>query len=277
MKTILMTTPTNFGIQYEINPWMHGNIGLSNKNEVVKQWSNLRNALIGAGADVVVLPASPEYCPDAVFTANAGLIYKNLFISSRFRNEERAAEEPFFIKWFLQHGYTIPDYEIRATREQLSFEGAGDALFNKDRKILWMGVGFRSSLGFKALLDDELHNTDIIVRPLELVNSKFYHLDTCFCPLDTGELIWYPPAFSDYSRMVIESWYEGRDIKVTDEDAALFACNSVSVGSTIISPIITPFLNQTLISRGYTVVQCDMSQFLKSGGACKCLTIEVVE
>lgn len=277
MKTIFMTSPANFSIQYNINPWMSGNIGQTSANAVAQQWSELRNVLSYIGVDVIVLPKSPDYCPDAVFTANAGLVYKNRFLPSKFKHEERACEEPYFIEWYKQRNYIVDETASPYSRESHSFEGAGDALFNKEHTILWYGFGFRSSFSFKTLLDKFFDQTEVIVRPLELVNSSFYHLDTCFCPLDTGELLWYPDAFSEYSKMVISSWYEEKSIEVSYEDARKFACNAVSVGKSIVVPEITPFLKQKLVGRGYDVYQVNMSQFLMSGGACKCLTLEAVE
>ena len=41
--------------------------------------------------------------------------------------------------------------------------------------------------------------------PLELVNPRFYHLDTCFCPLAPGVAIYYPEAFDPYGRRVLET------------------------------------------------------------------------
>jgi N-dimethylarginine dimethylaminohydrolase len=277
MKQILMTSPVNFSVQYEINPWMNGNIGSIDPVLAAKQWSDLRSSLVSVGVDVIVLPKSPEYCPDAVFTANAGITYFGKFLPSRFRHEERAVEEPFFINWFLEHGFEVSTDLPHEDRALASFEGAGDALFNSERTILWYGFGFRSSFMFKPFLDEYFDSTDVIVRPLELVNDSFYHLDTCFCPLDTGELLWYPGAFSEYSQMVIESWYADKNIKVSEEDAKRFACNAVSVGTAIVTSKITPFLKQKLTSRGYYVIECDMSEFMKSGGGCKCLTLEMVK
>lgn len=277
MKQILMTSPVSFGVQYEINPWMKGQKGLVSAVAAVQQWANLRNSLVANGADVIVLPAPPADCPDAVFTANAGLIYKNTFIPSIFRHVERALEEPYFINWFMDHSYDIALDEPVYSRAQCSFEGAGDALFNRDGSILWFGFGFRSSLVYKSKLDEELEHANIIVRPLELVDPRFYHLDTCFCPLDTGDLLWYPPAFNDYSRELVESWYKEKAIAVSEMDAVNFACNSVSIGRKLVMPYISRALEVRLIDCGYELTQIDMSQFMKSGGACKCLTLEVVK
>jgi N-dimethylarginine dimethylaminohydrolase len=256
---------------------MEGNIGSTSIGTVAQQWSELRNVLVYLGADVVVLPKTPDYCPDAVFTANAGLVYGDSFIPSKFKHEERAVEEPFFDSWYRERGYKVDETASRLQRERYSFEGAGDALFNVDRSTLWYGFGFRSTFSYKAILDEFFDKTNAIVRPLELVDERFYHLDTCFCPLDTGELLWYPPAFSEHSQMVISSWYEGKSIEVSVNDARRFACNAVSIGDSVVVPQITPWLKQKLSSRGYSVYEVDMSQFLMGGGACKCLTLEAVE
>ena len=41
--------------------------------------------------------------------------------------------------------------------------------------------------------------------PLELVDPRFYHLDTCFCPLAPGVAIYYPGAFDEYGRSVLQN------------------------------------------------------------------------
>ena len=277
MKQILMGSPVNFNVHYEINPWMTGNTGSVDVVAASQQWSELRNRLISLGVDVVVLPKSPDYCPDSVFTANAGLTYKGKFLPSRFKHDERAVEEPFFMDWFMNHNFTVHSNTKNKNRKKAAFEGAGDALFNQNKTILWYGIGHRSSFAYKSFLDACFEDTPVIVRPLELVNPNFYHLDTCFCPLDTGELLWYPPAFSEYSRTVIESWYDGKNIKVTEEDANNFVCNAVSIGNSIVTSKMSPFLLAKLLSGCYTVFEHDMSEFMKSGGACKCLTLELIK
>ena len=39
---------------------------------------------------------------------------------------------------------------------------------------------------------------------LELSDSSFYHFDTAFCPLPSGDLIYYPGAFSKTGLRAIE-------------------------------------------------------------------------
>lgn len=278
MKKIVMTSPESYGVSYNINPWMEGNIGQTNSEEATHQWLMVKESLTDAGAHLIEMQSPPSNCPDAVFVANAGLVFQKKFLPSRFKYEQRAAEEPYFISWFRDAGYEIvePDYSC-STRQSLAFEGAGDALFNSDRSELWYGIGFRGTYPFSDQLHQIFEAQRVSVKVLSMVNPSFYHLDTCFCPLDTGELLWYPGAFSEHSQKIIRATYKKSAIEVTAKDAMAFACNAISVGYSIITSIISKDLEQQLQARGYSVYQCDVSEFLKSGGGCKCLSLELVE
>jgi N-dimethylarginine dimethylaminohydrolase len=278
MKTIVMCPPDAFDVNYVINPWMEGNTHKVDHDKAVIQWMVLREALRAAGAKVWLTPIPPKDCPDAVFTANAGLAFKGTFVPSYFRYKERFAEEPFFINeaigsWHLR----LDGMDIPGTREQQSFEGAGDALYDRKRDILWMGFGFRTQLGFKPVLEAALENYLCTVRPLQLVDPRWYHLDTCFCPLDNGQLLWYPEAFAPYSQYTIKTWYPDA-IAVSEEDALRFACNAVSVDDHLVLPRCSDELKQRVEREaGVTVMEVNMSQYLRSGGAAKCLTLELIE
>lgn len=58
---------------------------------------------------------------------------------------------------------------------------------------------------------------------------------------------------------------------VSESDAKDFVCNSVEVDNTII----TPSPHSSDLFEGYNVSTCDMSEFLKAGGAAKCLTLKL--
>lgn len=279
-KQIIMCPPHQFAVRYSINPWMEGNLDSVDTFQAHQQWLGCRNALVQAGADVIVMPTPPENCPDAVFAANAGLVYKGMFTPSYFKHPERQVEEEYFINYFVnEKKFVRPIHysQPNPSKPRTSFEGAGDALFSADRTKLFMGYGFRTDADFKWVLDHHYEATDAIVTPLRLVDPRWYHLDTCFCPLDTGEVLWYRGAFDEYSQSIIDAWYEDKMIEVSEDDALLFACNSVSIGNTIVMPLHSDELFMKLTDRGYRVITVPMSQFLRSGGACKCLTLELVE
>ena len=67
------------------------------------------------------------------------------------------------------------------------------------------------------------------VLPLELVDPRFYHLDTCFCPLAPDMALYYPGAFDEYGRSVLQRRI-ARLIEVVAEEAVSFSCNAVVVG-----------------------------------------------
>lgn len=271
-KTIYMCSPGAFDVEYNINPWMDGNYHAVNKARAIEQWNSLLTALRATGATVHVLDDVPAECPDAVFIANAGVIFGATLWLSRFRHPERQAEEPFFEREFHRHGW----YVMSGGKDSPSFEGAGDALFSPDRDVLWLGTGFRTDLAAAMYLKSLAAVSGAELVTLELVDPSFYHLDTCFCPLDGGHTMWYPAAFSERSQAIIRERLGDKGIQLTEADAYRFSGNAVSVGRTVVLPLSTDELVRRLWDRGYHAVQLDMSQFLKAGGACKCLTLEVV-
>jgi len=275
MKTIFMCPPNHFDVNYVINPWMEGNYHKVNQQQAFEQWEKLNLILKQAGAKVINLTTPPIDCPDAVFTANAGLLYKGKFIPSYFKFLERANEEGYFIQEMTGYNFKLAGMNVTGNRSEQSFEGAGDALYDRSKDILWFGFGFRTEIGFKEILEGALSEFTTVVKQLELIDPRFYHLDTCFCPLDDGNLIWFPDAFSQNSQYMIRSMYPN-SIRVEENDAIKFACNAVSIGKTIVMPEISTKLFDQLSSLGYKIEQVNMSQYMRSGGACKCLTIEAI-
>lgn len=267
-QTILMCPPNFFNVDYVINPWMQSNCGKVDAATAQGQWENLRQKLMAKG-DVVTMPPQPGL-PDLVFTANAGLVYGDIFVPSRFRSAERQGEEPHFRQWFAEAGYQVPDWP-----KDVYFEGAGDALWDRSQAMLWAGYGFRSDVNAQWFLAEILR---IPVQSLELVDPRFYHLDTCFCPLSDGYLMYYPKAFSQASLIAIESAVPlAQRIIVPEADAVEFACNAVELDRHLFMNHASAGLQAQLFKAGFGVTVCPLSEFLKSGGTAKCLTIKLLE
>jgi lysine-ketoglutarate reductase/saccharopine dehydrogenase-like protein (TIGR00300 family) len=265
---ILMCAPDHYDVDYVINPWMEGNIHRSSREQATVQWQQLYQVL-QKYAQVDLVTPQPGW-PDMVFTANAGLILGNNVVLSRFFNPERQGEEPYFQQWFADQGY-----EVHVLPKNLPFEGAGDALLDRSGAWLWAGYGFRSDLNSHAYLAEWL---DVEVLSLRLVDRRFYHLDTCFCPLTDGYLLYYPAAFDTYSNRLIELRVPAeKRIAVDEVDAVNFACNTVNVDRVVVMNKASSGLQQTLSERGFTVVETPLTEFLKAGGAAKCLTLRVTE
>jgi len=265
---ILMCPPDHFEVDYVINPWMDGHSGSLDLALACEQWEALREA-ISTCAEVKLIDPRPGL-PDLVFTANAGLVYENLAVPSHFMPHERRPEEPFLRAWFEAEGF-----EVRVLPQNIAFEGAGDALIDRGGPWLWTGYGFRTELEAHDHLRRWL---DLELVSIRLVDPRFYHIDTCLCPLDGGYLLYHPPAFAAESRKEIERRVpRHKRIPVSVENAGHFACNAVNVGDCI-------FMNRTggelagvLEARGFKVTQLGLSEFLKAGGSAKCLTLKLTE
>jgi N-dimethylarginine dimethylaminohydrolase len=257
-----MCPPDYYGIEYEINPWMSRSRG-STPERAHRQWRALYDALVGLGVAVELLEPR-KGLPDLVFTANAGLVFGRRFFSSRFRHEVRARETPYFDAWFSAHGFTVDHLP-----EGMYFEGAGDALFCGP--TLFAGYRIRSDVHGHHYLGRALNRQ---VLPMELIDPRFYHLDTCFCPLASGEAIYYPPAFDAYGQRVLAT-HIPRLLDVREDEALRFGCNAVVVGKTVIVNTGCEKLAAGLRGWGYNPIAVELDEFLKAGGSAKCLTLRL--
>ncbi|ACK71632.1 LOR/SDH bifunctional protein conserved domain protein [Gloeothece citriformis PCC 7424] len=264
----LMCAPDHYDVDYVINPWMEGNIHKSSRDRSVEQWEKLYH-IIKDRAIVDLVPPEKGW-PDMVFTANAGLVLGDNVVLSRFMHKERQGEEPYFKAWFEKNGFTV--FELP---KDLPFEGAGDALLDREGRWLWAGYGFRSELDSHPYLAKWL---DIEVLSLRLIDPRFYHLDTCFCPLSGGYLLYYPAAFDTYSNHLIERRVPAeKRIVVEEPDAVNFACNAVNINHIIVMNKVSTNLKDRIAAVGFEVVETPLTEFLKAGGAAKCLTLRVTE
>lgn len=265
---LLMCPPVHYEISYVINPWMREQLGNTDGAQALREWEGLRFAL-SVLADVDLMPAAPGL-PDLPFTANAGLVLENTFVPSRFRNPERQGEEAHNIRWFTAQGF-----DVRHLPAGLTFEGAGDALFDRALPRLWMGYGHRTDLAAAPALSSLLQIETI---PLGLADPRFYHLDTCFCPLSRGHLLYFPAAFDAAARAEIEARVPAdKRIAVGDEDALAFACNAINLGDVVVLARASAVLRAALENAGYRVVETPLGEFLKAGGSAKCLSLRVDE
>ena len=265
---ILMCPPKYFSVDYVINPWMAGNEGSLDLELAIRQWESLRESLSRV-ADVTLMEPQPDL-PDLVFSANAGAVYGKKAIASHFMPHERRPEEPHLKAWFRAH-----DFELFELDEKIGFEGAGDCLLDRGGRWLWTGYGFRTEIEAHAEIASFF---DVEVVSIKLTDSRFYHIDTCFCPLTGGFLMYHPPAFDVDSRMAIENRISSHKRIVVDTvDAGNFACNAVNIDDMIFLNKASEPLKSRLLMAGFKVNEVDLSEFLKAGGSAKCLTLKLTE
>jgi N-dimethylarginine dimethylaminohydrolase len=263
---LLMCAPDYFGVDYIINPWMENQVGRAALPQARAQWENLHRNL-SAHSHIALVAPTPGL-PDMVFTANAGLAIGDKAVVSRFHAKERRPEERLFCEWFEAQGYSIAQWP-----QDVPFEGAGDALIDHARGVIWCGYGWRSGE------ESAQHLQKIFGRraiALKLVDPRFYHLDTCFCPLSGGWVMYYPAAFDIASQEAIRAMVPTeKRIEVGEKDALAFACNAVEVAGRIFLNACSDDLRARLIDAGFTPVVTPLSEFMKAGGAAKCLTLRL--
>ena len=272
----LMCPPRHFAVAYRINPWMDPQAwsdgGAALHDEAQRQWAGLRRALLAAGAAIETLEPA-QGLPDLVFTANGALVLNRKIVLARFRHGERQNEQPAFAAAFraLQARGLIA--EILQLPAGLTLEGAGDCIWDQRRGLLWMGCGFRSDGAAGPVLEQYL---GVRCVALALADPRFYHLDTAFCALPCGSVIYYPQAFTPAALAAVHEHVASAERLALDRaDAARFAANAVCVGRTLVLSSCSAALRRELEKRGYAVVETPLDVFQRSGGSACCLTLRL--
>ena len=273
---ILMTDPAHFDVSYAINPWMKPAAWLLNaeghRTSARLSWQALRSALLEGGAAIEAIAGEPGW-PDMVFPANAAVVLDGRALLARFRHPERQGEELLFQTAFEGLRDRGLLREVALLPAGLVHEGAGDAIWDATRQLFWTGFGPRSEA---AAAREIAHFFGRETVALELTTPRFYHLDTCFCPLSGGEVLVFPQAFTRKAMGHI------RDrvapdllIEAAPDEAAAFCVNAVSLGRTVVMAEAPPRLSAVLAERGYLVREVDLAPFILSGGGAFCMTLRL--
>jgi N-dimethylarginine dimethylaminohydrolase len=272
----LLCPPRHFAVTYSINPWMDpqawadGGTALAAKAE--RQWAGLHCALCDAGAAIETMEPVPGL-PDLVFTANGAVVLDRKAVLSRFRHDERLGEEPIFAASFATLAARGLIDEIFRLPAGTVLEGAGDCIWDSRRQLFWLGCGFRSDPGAARFIERKLA---VPCLALPLVNASFYHLDTAFCALPCGGVVYYPAAFTSDALTTIHAHVmPGERIVLKRADAAHFAANAVCVNRKIVLSNCSDALRHRLQERGYAVIETPLHAFLRSGGSACCLTLRL--
>ena len=260
-RSYLMCPPTYFRVTYAINPWMDPAAGVD-VALAERQWAELCATYTRLGHTVHLIDPVPGL-PDMVFAANGATVLGGKVLGARFRHRERAGESGAYLEWFRGNGFPV-------VREPLTTnEGEGDLIWAG--RVLIAGYGFRSEMAARDELE-ELFGVPVV--SVRLVDPRFYHLDTALCVLDSHTAAYYPGAFDEPSREVIETLF-GDLIEAAEADAAVLGLNAVSDGHRVILPAEATGLAAQVAAHGFEPVPVHMSEFRKAGGGPKCCTLEL--
>lgn len=255
-----MTPPTFFAVEYAINPWMDTDtpvdVALAHA-----QWEALRATYLRLGHRVELVEPV-RGLPDMVYAANGGLVARGVAIVANFRFAQRAGESRAYADWMSSLGY-------RPLSTRYVNEGQGDLLLVGETVLA--GYGFRTDRRAHAEVSAALR---LPVVSLELVDPRFYHLDTALAVLDDRTIAFYPPAFSPAAQAQLQALFPDA-IVVGSADAFVLGLNVVSDGLHVVLPAAATGFAAQLRAAGFRPVGVDLSELLKGGGSVKCCTLEV--
>ncbi len=257
----LMCPPSHFAVTYAINPWMRPDQPVD-ADRAMRQWEQLRQVYLDLGHTVRIIDPVPGL-PDMVFAANGATVVGGTVLGVKFRHPERAAEAVAYLDWFPANGFT------KVRKPRLVNEGEGDILCAG--RVLFAGSGFRTDPAAPAELEATF---GMPVIGIQLVDPRFYHLDTAMCVLDADTAAYYPAAFDDAGRKALAAHFSEL-IEATDADAEVLGLNAVSDGRHVVLPTQATDLAAQLRARGFEPVGVDLSELRKAGGGPKCCTLEL--
>jgi N-dimethylarginine dimethylaminohydrolase len=256
-----MCPPEHFAVSYAINPWMDVTLGVD-RTLAMRQWETLRATYLALGHEVELITPQPGL-PDMVFAANGGLVVEGRALGARFTHAERRPEGPAYLAWLTGAGLKDVAEPVHVN------EGEGDFLVLGD--LILAGTGFRTDPGAHHEVQELF---GIPVLSLQLVDPRFYHLDTALAVLDDTDVAYYPEAFSPGSLAVLQRLFP-EAVLANEQDATVLGLNAVSDGLNVVLPSAATDLADQLRARGYNPVGVDLSELLKAGGSVKCATMEI--
>jgi len=268
-KRVLLCPPAYFDVIDQKNPYMAAQVPV-NRQEAERQWQGLRSALERSGCEIETIDPVPGL-EDMVFAANqafAGFSESvgKFVVPSRMVHESRQREVPFYVEWYRRRGFRIIDVDLGNER----LEGHGDLLWHPDWSRIYAGYGFRSTRKGVEKFADAMAKLGIPVVPLQLVDPRCYHLDTCFCPLNSEAVLIYPQAYAAEALATLKRFWK-RVHELTADEAHKFMGNGIVANGSYLTPHITPHLEEILRREDLAPVIVDTSEFEKSGGSLFCM------
>ncbi|MGD0050599.1 MAG: arginine deiminase-related protein [Vulcanimicrobiaceae bacterium] len=253
MVTRFLVSPPREGPRYSV--------------DAVRQWDRFVELAGCVGETEFVRLDPQDQAPDLVYTANAALLSGNLAILASFRHAERRREQPIYRAALARAGFAT------TFLRQTYFEGSGDALFDRVRPLLYAGYGWRTERGATLQLQEIV---GCRVLPLLMTDEQFTHLDAVLCPLASGHVLAHLEAFSPHAQSLLRRAIEpGWLIEVPREDALEFVCNAVEIGDALVMHACSRRLRERLHDAGYRVFCTELSEFHRTGGSAKGLTLRL--
>jgi N-dimethylarginine dimethylaminohydrolase len=263
LKKVVVVSPQNMKITEVINEtqkhYLKDNINIE---KALDQHERFVRILEENGAEVVHLEPREEL-NEQVFTRDIGFCIGNEFIVSSMNTSLREGEVKVLLQWLEDNN--IPHAHLAAH----SIEG-GDVLV--DGKDVWVGLSGRTNRLAVQSLKKLLPDYTVHTLPLR---SDILHLDCVFTIISEEAAIVYPPAFLKKDLDKIKKHYN--IIEVNDREQFQMGPNVLAIGNKkIISLPQNKQLNERMVEKGFTVIETDFTEIIKSGGSFRCCTLPII-
>jgi N-dimethylarginine dimethylaminohydrolase len=256
-----------YRVDWSINPHMRAGASV-NLRRACAQHRALVHHLRQAGAEVLQVPfVHGAY--DSVFAKDNALLIERhgrrraLMASPRFG--ERSREQAARAQMLEALGFE------RLSAPRAHFEG-GDVVMLPGSASALLGYGQRSSEDAIPSLEDFLGAP---VRPLQLQDPYFFHLDLAVAVLEDGTALVCQEALACRGYGLEGMKGLTRIIPVPYAEAVTFALNLVQVGDAVILGCEAPWTQALLRRLGYRPLVVNLDQFHLAGGSAACLVAEV--
>lgn len=277
-RSVFFVKPDAFDLVAAINAHMrdeNGELHKVDKERAHQQWKKLVDIYQQLGLKTTVMDCRPE-CPDMVFCANQTFPFLDrdgspAAILSNMWDETRHLEVASLACQLERLGVRI--HTLPARQNTSLFEGMGDALWVPGRRVICGGHGFRTDRSIYETIH-EITGAPIVL--FELLNPKFYHLDTCLSLLDARTVLACRDGFTEEGWNILHRLFP-RVIQVPlhEADAPGFACNAHCPDQQhVILQKGSVETCRILRSYGFTPIEVETEEFIKSGGSVFCMKMQ---
>ncbi|SDX97336.1 N-Dimethylarginine dimethylaminohydrolase [Evansella caseinilytica] len=263
LKRVILCEPKHMHIRNQINETQKHfqNEGLHIKL-ALKQHQHFADMLTQHGVEVILLPIKEQF-PEQVFTRDIGFTLGQTIFVAEMAHGARIGEEDILKSWLEEQ--EISYYNLIGDK----IEG-GDVLINGHQ--IFIGLSNRTNQNAIDHLQRLLHEYEVITVPFL---EKYLHLDCVFNIISESEALFFPEAFDRKEKNILARYFDL--IEVNEKEQFTLGTNVLSIGNKkIFSLPVNREVNQQLRIRGYEVIEVDITEIIKSGGAFRCCTLPLV-
>lgn len=262
LQRVIVCEPKYMEIQEVINEVQEQYKDENINKEIAKsQHENFIKKLEEHGVEVIRLPASEQF-PEQVFTRDIGFTLGDEVFVAEMASEIREGEEDTLERW-LKSTNTLFQ-KLRTNK----IEG-GDVII--DRNTVYVGISSRTSIEAIRELNSKLPNYEVIPIPF---NEKYLHLDCVFNILSPKIGLIFPQALDEETVAMLSEKYSL--IEVSEDEQFTLGTNVLSIGDKkVFSLPQNKNVNKAMRAHGFSVIEVDFSEIIKSGGSFRCCSMPV--